>query len=114
VIESALSTLPDVHVLLFEPAGAPAPERMKVRTETPKMTRARALLLRLFESYRIPGYRLSLLEIQKLAYFLQAGGEPLRLNFIKLHSPGVVRRRLRGGGDRPPAPHCASTRPERP
>ncbi|MBI2492070.1 MAG: macro domain-containing protein [Candidatus Rokubacteria bacterium] len=83
VIESALSTLPDVHVLLFEPAGAPAPERMKVRTETPKMTRARALLLRLFESYRILGYRLSLLEIQKLAYFLQAGGEPLRLNFIK-------------------------------
>lgn len=32
MIESALSELPDVHVLLFEPAGAPAPERMKVRT----------------------------------------------------------------------------------
>ena len=83
MIESALSKLPGVHVLLFEPAGAPAPERMKVRTETPKMTRVRVLLLRLLESYRIPGYRLSLLEIQKLAYFLQMAGEPLRLNFIK-------------------------------
>lgn len=83
MIESALSALPDVHVLLFEPAGAPAPERMKVRTEKPKLTRARALLLRLLESYRIPGYRLSLLEIQKLAYFLQMAGEPLKLNFIK-------------------------------
>lgn len=27
MIESALSNLPEVHVLLFEPAGAPAPER---------------------------------------------------------------------------------------
>ncbi len=83
MIESALSTLPDVHVLLYEPAGAPAPERMAVRTEKPKLTRARALLLRLLERYRIPGYRLSLLEIQKLAYFLQVAGEPLKLSFVK-------------------------------
>jgi hypothetical protein len=33
--------------------------------------------------YAIPGYRLTLLEIQKLAYFLQLAGEPLRLQFEK-------------------------------
>ncbi|MEC2715485.1 Appr-1-p processing protein, partial [Bacillus cereus] len=37
----------------------------------------------LMEQYRAPGYHLSLLEIQKLAYFLQECGEPLRLNFVK-------------------------------
>jgi hypothetical protein len=47
------------------------------------MTRARALLIRLIEQYAIPGYRLSLLEIQKLAYFLQSAGERLRLKFAK-------------------------------
>ena len=31
----------------------------------------------------MPGYRLTLLEIQKLAYFLQEAGERLRLKFIK-------------------------------
>ncbi len=31
----------------------------------------------------MPGYRLSLLEIQKLAYFLQVSGEPLRLQYLK-------------------------------
>ena len=31
------------------------------------------------------GYRLTLLEIQKLAYFLQEAGEPLRLAFEKAH-----------------------------
>jgi hypothetical protein len=31
----------------------------------------------------MPGYRLTLLEVQKLAYFLQSAGEALRLKFIK-------------------------------
>lgn len=82
-IESAFATLPDVKVVVFTPQGRPAADTMKVSTSKPNMTRGRALLIRLLELYEIPGYRLSLLEIQKLAYFLQAGGEALKLRYIK-------------------------------
>ncbi len=83
LIEEAFQQLPDVEVQLYSPSGAPAPARMPVATPRPKWTRARALLVQLMELYRIPDYRLSLLEVQKLAYFLQAAGEPLRLTFKK-------------------------------
>ncbi len=83
LIESAFAELPNLQVLLFEPQGAPAVDSMPVATEKPKMTRARALLISLLELYSIPGYRLSLLEIQKLAYFLQVDGEPLQLRYVK-------------------------------
>ncbi len=54
---------------------------MPIATKRPKMTRGRAALIGLFQKYIVPGYRLSLLEAQKLAYFLDAAGEPLRLEF---------------------------------
>ena len=82
-IEAAFASLPHVRVLLYAPIGAPDAEAMPVRTVKPRMTRARALLMKLIELYGVPGYRLSLLEIQKLAYFLQSAGEPLRLHFSK-------------------------------
>lgn len=47
------------------------------------MTHARALFIRLLELYGIPGYELTKLEIQKLAYFLQEAGEPLKLPYVK-------------------------------
>jgi hypothetical protein len=47
------------------------------------MSRGRAALLGIFSKYLIPGYELTMLEIQKLAYFLQEAGEPLKLNFVK-------------------------------
>ncbi|MCC7530794.1 MAG: hypothetical protein IT342_19885 [Candidatus Melainabacteria bacterium] len=56
---------------------------MPIRTEKPELTRARALLIRLVEIYGIPGYELTMLEIQKLAYFLQTAGEPLKLQYAK-------------------------------
>jgi O-acetyl-ADP-ribose deacetylase (regulator of RNase III) len=83
MIEAAFRETPDVKVLLYEPRGAPEAELMPVKTERPKLTRTRALLLRLLEAYGIPGYRATLLEVQKLAYFLQAAGESLRLKFTK-------------------------------
>ena len=83
LIESAFLELPNVQVLLFEPQGTPEADAMLVATEKPKMTRARALFVRLLELYGIPGYRLTMLEIQKLAYFLQIAGEPLGLQYIK-------------------------------
>ncbi|WP_318617084.1 macro domain-containing protein [Sporosarcina sp. YIM B06819] len=72
-----------VKVHLYAPAGAPPQDQMKIGTKPPQMTKGRALLLSLMDSYSIPGYRLSHLEIQKLAYFLQEVGEPMKLRFEK-------------------------------
>ncbi|MFB2978315.1 macro domain-containing protein [Microseira sp. BLCC-F43] len=83
LIESAFTELPDVQVVIFEPSVAPAAEKIRVATPTPNMTRARALFISLLELYGIPGYRLTKLEIQKLAYFLQIAGEPLKLRYVK-------------------------------
>lgn len=78
-----LHDLPNVRVLLYSPDGAPAAEKMRISTEKPNMTPGRAAILGLMHRYGLPGYRLTILEIQKLAYFLQAAGEPLKLNFVK-------------------------------
>lgn len=88
MIELAFAGLPDVKVLLFSPQGAPAAMDMPVRTSRPKMTVARALFIKLMDQYSALHYRRTLLEIQKLAYFLQEAGEPLRLRFEKgLYGP---------------------------
>jgi O-acetyl-ADP-ribose deacetylase (regulator of RNase III) len=57
VIE-AFANLPDVQVCLFEPAGAPPVDAIKVATAKPNMTRARALCIQLMDRYGLPGYRL--------------------------------------------------------
>ncbi|MCX7048795.1 MAG: macro domain-containing protein [Candidatus Sumerlaeota bacterium] len=80
-IERALAAIPGLQTLLYEPAGAPPAAAMPVRTERPKMTEARALFVKLMERYTVLAYRLTLLEIQKLAYFLQEAGQPLRLKY---------------------------------
>lgn len=85
MIEQAFADLPNVRVLLFEPAGAPDARAMPVRTERPRLTVARALLISLMARYASQAYRLTLLEIQKLAYFLQEAGQPLRLNYAAGH-----------------------------
>lgn len=81
LIERAFESRPEVRVLVFEPAGAPRPADRPVRTTKPKLTRARALYLMLMEQYAAIDFKRTLLEFQKLAYFLQASGEPLRLRF---------------------------------
>ncbi|MDX1990573.1 MAG: macro domain-containing protein [Candidatus Obscuribacter sp.] len=83
LVEKAFSKVPTVKVLVYEAKGAPSAEKMPIGTEKPQLTRPRALLIQLLELYGIPGYELTLLEVQKLAYFLQAAGEPLRLRFEK-------------------------------
>lgn len=80
-IEAAFATLPDVEVHLYVPAGAPPAKAMPVRTERPGMTPARALFIKLMETYAALDYGRTLLEVQKLAYFLQAAGEPLKLRY---------------------------------
>jgi O-acetyl-ADP-ribose deacetylase (regulator of RNase III) len=82
LIERAFAALPNMRVMLFEPVGAPEAKTMPVRTKRPKLTLARALFIRLMQQYTAMAYRLTLLEIQKLAYFLQESGQPLRLNYV--------------------------------
>jgi O-acetyl-ADP-ribose deacetylase (regulator of RNase III) len=83
LIESAFAELPEVKVIVFEPTGAPEVDKIQVATSKPNMTRSRSLLIRLLQLYGIPGYRLTMLEVQKLAYFLQVAGEPLKLRYVK-------------------------------
>jgi len=84
-IEEVFAQVPEVRVLLYAPVGTPDANKMPVRTARPKMTTARALFIKLMEQYLFMAYRLTLLEIQKLAYFLQEAGEPLRLKYEKGH-----------------------------
>jgi O-acetyl-ADP-ribose deacetylase (regulator of RNase III) len=110
-IEAALAPLEDVRTLLYVPSGAPAASDMKVATKRPRMTLGRAALLALLERYIEPGFGASVLEIQKLLYFMQTGGQPLRLNFAKgMYGPyaenvnhvlqDIESHYLRGYGDR--------------
>ncbi|MEN3942724.1 macro domain-containing protein [Prosthecobacter sp. SYSU 5D2] len=82
-IEAALSQVPEVKALVFAPGAAPAAEAMPNRTERPKMTIGQAALIALMDRY-LKGLLdpfVSLLEIHKLLYFLQAAGQPLRLKY---------------------------------
>ena len=82
MIEATFAELPDVRVLLFAPAGTPDAKTMPVRTAKPKMTIGRAMVIKLMGQYGELAYRLTLLEIQKLGYFLQEAGENLRLKYV--------------------------------
>lgn len=84
-IESAMRSLPDVHVIIFEPSGTPAIEQMVRSRTVPNITPGRAVLVELMRRY-LSGLLdpfITLLEIHKLMYFMQEAGEFLRLEFKK-------------------------------
>lgn len=84
-IEAAMKLLPEVRVIIFEPKGAPATEKMVHNREVPKMTAGRASLVELMHRY-LAGLLdpfVTLLEVHKLMYFMQEAGEPLRLKYQK-------------------------------
>jgi O-acetyl-ADP-ribose deacetylase (regulator of RNase III) len=85
LIENAFATVPDVHVLLYEPVGAPAAAQMVRPSKAPGMTPGRAALVGLVRRYMsgLMDPFVSLLEIHKLLYFAQEAGEPLRLKYVK-------------------------------
>jgi O-acetyl-ADP-ribose deacetylase (regulator of RNase III) len=93
MIEKAFKELPEVQVSLYEPKGSPKADEMPIMTKEPKMTVARALFIKLMQQYNNNSYRLTLLEIQKLAYFLQEFGEDLRLEYVK-HTYGPYANNL--------------------
>lgn len=84
-IEAAFEELPDVQVLLYEPAGAPTAAEMAKTEKTPNMTVGRATLLGLMRRYLAAAMdpSISLLEIHKLMYFMQESGQDLRLVYKK-------------------------------
>lgn len=67
-IEGALAMMPDVDITVYEPTARyhNAPKRVGVKELTP----ARALIAELIRRYSILGIECSLLEVQKLAWFL--------------------------------------------
>lgn len=78
-----LADIPELDVYLYEPTDSIKAQDMQTSTPKPKMTLGRAAILALLESYQSVSYGLSKIEVQKLAYFLQAAGEDMRLNFVK-------------------------------
>lgn len=95
-ILKAFAALPEVRVVLFEPSDGPTAAEVIDRRRTPSMTAGRAAVLSLMGRYLATdyAYRLSLLELQKLAYFLQECGEPLRLDY-RAHLYGPYADNLR-------------------
>ncbi len=84
-IERALSDLPEVHAIVFEPQGVAVPAKGGREDKAPAMTPGRAALVGLMDRY-LGGLLdpfVSLLEVHKLMYFMQEAGEPLRLRFAK-------------------------------
>ncbi len=82
LIEHAFLPFADsVKVLTFAPAGAPRATEMEIRTDKPRMTPGRAILIKLIALYRELEYSLSKIEVQKLCYLAQCAGEPLKLDF---------------------------------
>ncbi|KGQ35367.1 Appr-1-p processing protein [Gallibacterium anatis] len=87
LIEAKLSPLKSVQVLIYEPHSS---QQEKPATQTPhlpRMTAGRATLIIAIQEY-LNGLLdpfITLLEVHKLMYFMQAAGENLRLNYTKLH-----------------------------
>jgi O-acetyl-ADP-ribose deacetylase (regulator of RNase III) len=76
-IEAALSSLPNVQVIVYEPTDQY--QNVAKRSGQEKLTPARALVAELVRRYWILGIECTLLEVQKLAYFLERSLEKLQL-----------------------------------
>ncbi len=83
LIEQAFAALPQVTVKLYAPSGSPVAADMPNNTVKPKLTTGAATLLLLMHRY-LQGLLdpfVSLLEMQKLMYFMQEAGQPLKLKY---------------------------------
>lgn len=87
LIEHGLDGL-EVEVLVYAPTATPRASEMPVATERPTLTPGKAALVAATDRYDAYGFGTSLIEIQKLMYFLQEAGEPLRLRYeAQLYGP---------------------------
>lgn len=79
-IEAALSALPDVEIVVYEPTDMY--QNVAKRTGVEKLTPARALIAELVRRYWVLGIECTILEIQKLGYFLERS-----INEFQLKNP---------------------------
>jgi O-acetyl-ADP-ribose deacetylase (regulator of RNase III) len=68
-IEQALGELPDVRVIVYEPISKY--QNVAKRSGVEKLTAPRALIAELVRRYSVLGIECTLLEVQKLGYFLE-------------------------------------------
>ena len=86
LIESFLGDLEDVEVIVYEPAAKY--QNVAKGRGVEKLTPARALIAEMVRRYGVLGLDCSILEVQKLAWFLQRVvilqrlGNPLKLEFV--------------------------------
>jgi O-acetyl-ADP-ribose deacetylase (regulator of RNase III) len=83
-IVSALQAIDNLQTTVFEPNATPVATKS---SEAPAMTPGRAALVVLMHRY-LGGLMdpfVTLIEVQKLMYFMQEAGAPLRLNYAKHH-----------------------------
>jgi O-acetyl-ADP-ribose deacetylase (regulator of RNase III) len=89
LIKDKLSLVPEIEWRVFPPQSSPDAKLMPNKTAKPPMTAGRAAVVSLIDRYINKGlaYDLSLLEVQKLVYFLTASGEQLnnKVKFSKHH-----------------------------
>jgi O-acetyl-ADP-ribose deacetylase (regulator of RNase III) len=80
VIQKSLDDIPDVKVIVFEPTAKY--QNVAKREGVEKLTPARALMAELVRRYWVLGFECSVLEVQKLAYFVERTVRDLGLNNI--------------------------------
>lgn len=83
-VESRLTGLGDVKVIVYEPQASPDSQPLP-RAASPRMTPGRAALIGLINAYLTAHLDpvVTLLEVHKLLYFMQEAGEALRLDFVQ-------------------------------
>jgi len=84
LIREAFQEIPNVRVVIFSPGQNVGPYNTAVKTHRPVMNWVRASAIKIMGQYPVLGYELTLLEINKLLYFLQEAGEhSLHLKYEK-------------------------------
>ena len=71
-----------IEIIVFEPGYNDQVVETKKQLE---LTPVRAMLLYLLNRYRVLGYEINLLVVQKIVWFLQRLGEPMKATFEKGH-----------------------------
>ena len=84
-IEKALREFSELKVVIFEPHDTLADKQINRSRDVPKRTPGRAVLVCLMHRYLcgLLDPFMTLLEVHKLMYFMQAAGEPLKLTYQK-------------------------------
>jgi O-acetyl-ADP-ribose deacetylase (regulator of RNase III) len=86
LIADKLAKVPAVDARVYPPVGAPSAASMVTAGPAPRLTPVRGALLTLMSDYSKHALGSpTLIEVQKLAYFLQAAGEVLNLRFEPHH-----------------------------